>query len=529
MYNKISLPFKQVPQLSERDIAYQEEDPALSGLYDHSVSIEAFQEVISNRKETKVPRQQIHNVLSQQYEVLEASASTQKNIDAFLNEDTYSIVTAHQPSMLTGPLYYIYKICSIISLSAQLNERFSDIHVVPVFVTGGEDHDFEEIATLHLFNKDFTWQTDQKGATGRMSLDGLREVLDHVEATFGNMPHAEKLKSIIEDSYNRAKNYGQFIMMLTNHLFQDHGLVIFNMDHAELKKELLPLIVKDIKYEISQKSVLKDQEAIKEAGFKEQAHAREVNIFWHDEDRHRVIKEDSQYTIDDSTYTQETLIKLLESKPASISPNVVLRPVYQEFILPNLAYVGGGGELAYWLERRSLFSELEIPFPMLIRRDSVLIVDKKSQEILQKNQLEAIDLFSREEQLVARLARNKTDIEIDLNSFRKKAALLFEEIKEVAVQVDPSLGKTTLSEGTKTMKSIDMIESKMMRAAKQQNETSAKRITKIKHKLFPNNDSLQERYDNFIPFYLQNGSRWIECLIHHLDPMDKSFKILLEE
>ncbi len=266
MYRKISLPFNQVPQFSERDIAYQEEDPALRGLYDHSVRIESFKDVIFKRKATETPRQLIHDVLSTQYEWLQASNTTQNNIDSFLKEDTFSIVTAHQPSLLTGPLYFIYKICSTISLAAQLNERYPDIHVVPVFVMGGEDHDFEEIATLHLFNRDFTWNTDQKGATGRMTLDGLREVLDSVEDTFGTMTHAVQLKSIIEDSFSRAQNYGQFIMILTNHLFAEHGLVILNMDNAALKKELLPLIVKDIKEEISQKSVLKDQDALKEAG-----------------------------------------------------------------------------------------------------------------------------------------------------------------------------------------------------------------------------------------------------------------------
>ena len=526
-----SISFSDIPHFSKRDKAFQLGDDSLRPFYKYEVNLDTFAEVINERSKFQTNRPLLQQVVQAQYAGKTISAELKENIAELTSDKTFTVITAHQPSILTGPLYYIFKICSVISLCRQLSQHHDDYRFVPTFIMGGEDHDFEEIASLHYFNRTFTWKTEQIGSVGRMTLGGLQALLDEVGATFGAMPHASELRQLIEDSYAGSKTYGEFMLALTHGIFSHTELMIINMDDPKLKLELLPYIIKDIKEETSHQSVNVDQLALDKAGFKSQAHARDVNIFIHDGDRHRVIKNgNDNYTINSKTYNQAELISYLQKNPESISPNVVLRPIYQELILPNLAYVGGGGELAYWMERRTLFEELSIPYPMLIRRDSALIVDSKSLSQAQKISLPIKDLFDRNDLIAIKYAKDRSESELDLSSEREKATLLFKELHERAVQIDSTLSGAVKAEEAKFLKALGNIENKIVKAEKRKNEVAINRINKLKDKLFPNNDSLQERYENFIPFYLWYGASFINQMIECLNPMDKNFKVIqLEE
>ena len=526
-----SISFSDIPHFSKRDKAYQLGDEGLKPFYKHEVDIDSFAEVINERSKFKTNRALLHKVVQTQYEGKKISEQLQDNISSLTSEKTFTIVTAHQPSILTGPLYYIIKICSVISLCRKLADRYTEYRFVPTFIMGGEDHDFEEIASLNYFNKTFTWKTQQVGSVGRMTLDGIQELLDEVRTTFGSMPYASELNEIIENAFAEAKTYGEFMQALTHNLFSHTELMVINMDDAKLKTELLPYIVKDIQGEVSHRAVNSDQKALDSSGFKPQAHAREVNIFVHDEDRHRVIKtgEDS-YEIDSQEYNQSELITYIEKHPGRISPNVVLRPIYQELILPNLAYVGGGGELAYWMERGTLFEEWSIPYPMLIRRDSALIVDEKALGQAHKLSLRIKDLFDRDDLIAIKYTKDQSQADLSLSSERDIGAKLFQEMHERAVAVDPTLSGAIKAEETKFLKVLSHIENKLVKAEKRKNEVAINRIGKLKGKLFPSNDKLQERYENFIPFYLSYGASFIDQLIDSLNPIDKNFKVIrLEE
>ena len=529
MYRTQTIPFEEIPHFSQRDKAYQAEDERLRPFYQHEVAIDNLDQAVANRQQYPVDRKILHQVLTHQYNASSITAATKSNIDALLDEDTYTIITAHQPSILTGPLYFIYKICSIISVTRRLAAQGKSYKVVPVFVMGGEDHDFEEIASLHIYGKTLTWDTDQIGATGRMNLNGIQETIDQAFQIFGESPNADTLKNLITNALASATSYGEFMFNLLNGLFGQYGLIIANMDDAQLKQQFLPVALQDIDENFSHTCVIKDQKALATSGFKSQAHARDINLFFHDQDRKRIIKEEDHFSIGHNRYTRAELGDLLKNQPKNISPNVVLRPVFQEMIFPNLAYVGGGGELAYWLERKSLFCHLNLPFPMLVRRDSFLIVDRKSAKFVEDSGLSMADLFDRTEQLDKSYALGQTEVKIDLNDKKVKVLELFEEVATIAQGVDPTLMKTVMAEGAKAQKAIDVLEKRLIKAEKQKQEVGIKKIGKIKAKLFPNNDSLQERYDNFAPYFLRHGQSWIDAIINACDPFDKGFKILIEE
>jgi bacillithiol biosynthesis cysteine-adding enzyme BshC len=523
-----SISFSDIPHFSKRDKAYQLDSDALRPFYKYDVGIAAFEEVISNRSKFKTNRALLHKVVKAQYNGKKISDKLKDNIEGLTSEKTFTVITAHQPSILTGPLYYIIKICSVISLCRDLTEHYDGYRFVPTFIMGGEDHDFDEIASLNYFNKTFTWKTEQVGSVGRMTLDGLEDLLNEVRTTFGSMPHASKLKELIDDAFTSAKTYGEFMQTLTHNLFRHTELMIINMDDAELKTELLPYIIKDIEDEVSHHAVNADQKALDTAGFKSQAHAREVNIFIHDGDRHRVIKTDEDhYEINNQSYTKTELISYLRQHPGHISPNVVLRPIYQELVLPNLAYVGGGGELAYWMERGTLFEQWSIPYPMLIRRDSALIVDQKALAQAQKLSLSIADLFERDDLVAIKYAKEQSTSELDLSLERDIAATLFEKLHERATKIDPTLSGAVKADEAKFLKVLSNMENKLIKAEKRKNEVAINRISKLKGKLFPSSDKLQERYENFIPFYLNYGQSFIDQMIECLNPMDKNFKVIL--
>lgn len=530
VYIKKDFSYNFIPQFSSRDKSYQSEDEALRPFYDVRPTIDSFDKLIKERKGIRKERALLVDILNDQYSNVANCDITKENIKKLGYPNSFTVVTAHQPSLLTGPLYYIYKICSAISLANRLNELHPTYNIIPTFVLGAEDHDFEEIASVHLFNKTFTWETDQKGAVGRMHLDGLTEVLNEIKGTFGQMPHAEALSEIIDQSYEKSKTYGQFAFHLTHQLFVHHGLVIINMDSAELKRIFLPIALQELKENFAHKLVEEDQLKLEKAGFKSQAHAREINLFLHESDRERIIEnEDATYSVGDKVYTLQELTSYITQHPDKLSPNVVLRPVMQELILPNLAYIGGGGEIAYWMERISLFKYLNIPFPMLIRRDSVLIVDKRSADTLEKANITIKSMFDREEQIVNQYALDNASIDINLDHVKNSISAAYADIVNLSDQVDPTLSKSVMAEEAKAIKSIEYIETKLLKAEKKKKENEINKIIRVKQKLFPNNDSLQERYDNFIPYYLRYGKEWIDALVDQLDPMDKSFKILIEE
>ena len=230
----------------------------------------------------------------------------------------------------------------------------------------------------------------------------------------------------------------------------------------------------------------------------------------------------------DIRFTGEELRAELQAHPERFSPNVITRPLYQEYILPNLAYIGGGGELAYWLERKEQFAHFDIPFPMLIRRNSVLWIDKGSVKRMEKVEIGLEDLLGDVEVLVKRYVKEHTENELSLKEEKKQISQIYNHIMDQAKEIDPTLVKSVKAELAKQMNSLATIETKLIRAEKNRHEIAINQIRSLKDKLFPNN-GLQERHDNFMSIYLKHGRQFFEVLLEHLDPLDMgNFVVVVE-
>ncbi len=519
-------------QFSARDRDYLLHPEKLQGFIQYPFSYEAFSQIIKDREGVTYDRALLQQVIKDQYSQLPSSDATNKHIEALSSDDSYTVITAHQPSLLTGPLYYVFKILSAINLAARLNKDFPDKKIIPVFVIGGEDHDFEEINHLHLYGKTITWEREALGSVGLLDTEGLIPVLDEVEHILGDRSKASDLIKRLKEDASSSASYGEFSFKLTHRLFDELGLVILRMGDPRLKAAFAPHMAKELTQRASHHLVNATQEAIKEKlGYDSQAFVREINLFHNEKStgRNRIVFEDGRYAILDTdlSFTEAEILNLLQEHPERFSPNVVMRPIFEDSILPNLAYIGGGGELAYWAERKSQFEYFGVPYPMLVRRQSGMILTASMDKQRSKLGLGLDDLFRNENDLTTMLLSSATEPDYALTDFKQELTELYTKIENHIGSIDPSLKKTAAAEATKGIKSLDYLESKLKKSLKQKEEVNLNRMTKLKSTLFPK--GLQERHDNILQYVSAYGVGIIKDLLPHCDPFDKTFKIFMPQ
>lgn len=518
-----------IAEFSTLDKAYAAEDAALRPFYEHPANLAQFEAVIAAKKGFEVERRAVLvEELLAQYQTVETSAATLENINKLREENCYTIITAHQPSLFTGPLYTIYKILSAINLAEKVSQEHPTIAVVPVFWMGGEDHDFEEVNHLHLFGKTLTWEDEQGGSVGAYNTQSLRGVLEQTKEILGNGERAQVVVAQLEQHFGKEGAYRESVRNFLNWLFGEYGLIVANAGTKAFKKQLIPILKEELLQNTSKALVEQTVAALEAAGFSQQAHARDINIFYlSPQQRSRIIWEEEQFQVLDTTltFTKEALLKELEQHPERFSPNVILRPLFQELVFPNLAYIGGGGELAYWLERKTQFEHYQIPYPMLVRRSSVLWIPKSISKLMDKLELATPAIFTDTHQLIKQYVIDNAQEELSFAEERKALDQVFEQLVTKTVAVDPSLEKGVIAQQVNTHKAIDKLEQRLLRAEKQKQESSIQQIEKIKETLFPN-QGMQERYDNFLGFYTRYGDTFIETLHQEIDPLDKKLLVI---
>jgi bacillithiol biosynthesis cysteine-adding enzyme BshC len=433
--------------------------------------------------------------------------------------------------LFTGPLYFIYKIISTINLAEQLKNKYPENNFVPVYWMASEDHDFEEINHINIFGKKIEWKNKQGGAVGKYSNEGLSDLIAELKTILGDSKTASDLIELFQNAYTKHANFSAATRYLVNELFGQYGLVILDPNDARLKKEFAEVIKDDLLNSTAHKLVSKAIVNLEKIKHKAQVNPREINLFYLlNNQRERIVKENELFNVQNTQikFEENYLMLELEAHPERFSPNVVLRPLYQQKILPNLAYVGGPGEVSYWLEYKEMFDHYGIIFPVLMPRNFVMVIDAPVSEKLTKFGLASEDIFLPINELTGKFLKSISDENISLDSEKENLAKLYKDISEKASKTDTTLVSSVDADLQKHLKEIDNLEKKMLRAFKQRNETTVTQIEKIKSKLIPNG-TLQERYDNFISFYLKHGKSFIDELKQTLDPFDLRFTILSEK
>ncbi|KEQ31742.1 hypothetical protein N180_11490 [Pedobacter antarcticus 4BY] len=521
--------YQQTNSFSGIVLDYLNEDQKLESFYQYAPTIAGFERAIAERKFSG-DRDLLVRCLQEQYKAINPGAETLHQIELLADDRTFTITTGHQLNIFTGPLYFIYKIVTAINLAAELQQRFPDYRFIPVYWMATEDHDFEEINHLSLEDKKLSWDTAAAGATGRLDTSSLAETLLAYKGYLGISENGTELAEFAEQAYSGSQSLSAATRKLVHALFGKKGLICVDADDSRLKAQFAPVIYKDITGEHSFKNISERNSELENLGYKPQVNPREINFFYMDDKlRERIILENGQYQVmhTDIRFTEESLLAEIQAHPEKFSPNVVMRPLYQEIILPNLAYIGGGAEVTYWLQLKSNFDFFQVPFPVLVLRNSALVIDSRAARKMHILGIDQISLFLDNEQLKNQWVKTNVGDSLCLDDEQRAIRAVFDQIKLNAYKIDKTLSMSADGAKTKALKLVTNLEKKMLRAEKRRHNTSLLQIDKLKNDLFPSG-VLQERVLNIAPMYINYGGDFIDSLCATFKPLDKQFTILYE-
>lgn len=508
-------------------IKYLDNDQSLAGFYGNRPDFDGFEKQITNK--SPINRKVLVESLLAQQASSNISERSLANINLLSEANSFTITTGHQLNIFTGPLYFIFKIATAIKLASDLKKQFPESNFIPVYWMASEDHDFEEINHTQIFKNTMRWEKDAKGATGRLDLSDIHETVKAYQNILGLSDNSCKLSQIIEEAYVNHDNLADATRSLANQLFGKYGLVVIDADRKELKELFVPIIKADILEQNSAREVAKSSAELEGLGFKTQVHAREINFFYlKDQLRERIVQlEDGSYEVlnQNLRFSKEELLKDIESNPERFSPNVIMRPLYQEIILPNLAYIGGGAEISYWMQLKGIFDYYKLDYPVLIPRNSAMIADGKLSEKIYRLNFTFKTIFKKTDELKKEYVRVHSKHRLNLNDEWREFTSIFEKIKLRAHKIDPSLGPSTDAIQARLKKAIDRLEKKLLKADQGNYSEALNQIERIKAKLFPNG-VLQERIENFGDYYVKYGDSFIEELLVHFKPLDFKFTVL---
>ncbi|MBF6640677.1 bacillithiol biosynthesis cysteine-adding enzyme BshC [Flavobacterium sp. J49] len=507
-------------------VDYLDEKPELKALYNRFPKLENFKPQIEEKaKNFTGNRQTLVSALENQYRGFEISETTKTNISLLSDNKTFTITTGHQLNLFTGPLYFLYKIISVINLCQELKQAYPDYNFVPIYWMATEDHDFEEINYFHFKNVKIQWDRESFGPVGRLSTAGLEEVYEVFAQDLGLGDNANYLKSLFDNSYLKYSNLADATRFLANELFGQKGLVILDGDDVALKQLFTSYAKEELLHQTSFQNVTKTNELLRD--YTIQVNPREINLFYIEDNlRERLVFEDNQFKVNNTNlvFSESEILTLLESNPEKFSPNVILRPLYQEVILPNLCYIGGGGEIAYWLQLKANFEANQVTFPILLVRNSVVLATEKQLQKADKLNLSWSDLFSNQQDLFNKKTQEFSQFNLDFTEQKEHLKKQFATLHQMASQTDKSFGNAVKAQEVKQLKGLENLEKRLLKAEKKNHAEKLERILQLQNELFPN-QSLQERRNNFSEFYLDFGNDLIQKLLNELKPLEQTFTI----
>lgn len=507
---------------------YIDQIPDLQPFYRFAPNDDGLRQAVLERKNFPVNREVLVNVLKKQYENLEPCQLVAENIELLQHENTFTVCTAHQPNLMGGYLYFIYKIMHAVKLAQHLKSQHSTNNFVPVFYIGSEDNDFDELSVFRYGNKKYKWQAELQGAVGRMHTDSLKALLDELFKTLGPPGiHLDTLKEIITTAYQQQKTIAEATQYLVNALLGQYGVVVINPDDAALKRIFIPVIKEELLQPKAFELVQKTSEEL-ERHYKAQAFAREINLFYlKDNIRERIEKVGENWKVlnTDIVFSEKNLLEEIEANPERFSPNVILRGLYQESIFPNVAFIGGGSEVAYWLQLKSLFEYYKVFYPAIIVRQSALCISADAKRRIQQLDYSHQDIFIKKDLLQDEFVKNNAAGSLTLDTASSSMEKLIDGIKQKATEIDATLAGSAEAASSKINYQLKILEKKMFRAVKRKMDVELNRIATLRQTLFPE-ENLQERYDSFLQYYLSDGSSFFDCLLQGTLPYGDRFLIM---
>lgn len=510
---------------------YNEQKETVKPFYSFSNDSFGIQNAIKQIKEFAYDRRSLVNTLIKQYQ----SVDFKENIafDLLLNENTFALVTAHQPIIFGGPLYFIIKIANTIRLALDLKKQFPENDFIPFYWMGSEDHDMEEIGQMQLYGKKIIWENDSKGPSGRKSMKTIQPLLQVLNTILGNTPNSDKLKTIFEQAYSSENDLKSATRQFVHSIFGHYGLICIDGDDVDLKALFVPIIKKEIFERKAFELVENTSAKLMNLGYKKQSNPREINFFYlRNNLRERIVLDEVSkiYKVNNTeiTFSEDEMKTEIENNPQCFSPNVIMRPVYQQTILPAITFIGGGGEISYWIQLKAVFDAYNTFYPVILLRNSLQPILQPQFKKWQKMGLDMRHVFLDTKAIQTHFLSLNEVKEIDIDPALESLYVAFHRLNEIAKTIDVNLIDTIGAEQKRTENVFKQIKQKLSKTQNQQFENQFSQIENIKKVWFPN-ANLWEREESFASLYLRFGDKIINELIDNMNPLDLKFYLILED
>ena len=482
---------------------------SLRSFYQYPLRGADYGAIIEAKKGHALDRDGLANELLRQNRHLPKVDATLARIESLRDRQTFTVTTGHQLVLMAGPMYTLYKIAHTIQLAAAIQKKHPDYKIVPIFWMATEDHDWEEINHFQTaFQEKHVYAGHFAGPVGRHVLE------DSITAALpGNLP--EMLKGI----FVPGRNYADAFRSLIHRLFGHTGLVIMDADSAALKRMFLPGLGRELEGQGMYAPIAATNAALEAKGYKRQIYARPINLFYiGDGERHSIESDEEGFSLKgaETRWTRPEMFDLLKAHPEHFSPNVAARPLFQESILPNLTYIGGWAEMAYWMQLKAGFEAAGVNFPLLVPRMSATLLRPEQAESVAQLGFEPQDLDTPLHILQDELLKRTWSGE-ELNSARDQVISAYDNLISYLEGIDPTLAISVRAEQAKSNKSLDRLDKKVRKAKRNQNPAPFQQIKDLKSAIAPENTQ-QQRSLNLTAFSSISPIELAQLCLDHCQP-----------
>lgn len=520
--NMTNIPLNQTNLLNNLVKDYILAEPTAASFAHTPHSINGYKTLMDNKVFSQDKRNLLVNNLLNQYQHaginLHNDDKVLVNIKNLANPNTFTVTTGHQLVWAGGPLFVVYKILTTIKLTQELQSQFPDKHFVPIFWLASEDHDFEEISELFLFNQSYKWQCQSNNRpVGTLTIKNLADLLAEITPTLAKNMRGEWYAALLHKCYTPDKTLSQASIYWFHEFFKAFGLVVLEPNQRSFKQLFTENFHQDIFNATTGTAMQTTNQQLEAAGYKPHLNHRTCNTFFlHPTHGRLLIKPNKNtYLLGDSgiQFSQQELAQLLVQTPEAFSPNVALRPLYQETILPNLAYIGGPAEVAYWLQLKKVFKAHQVQMPAVVLRFMGLIAGPSLQQKIEKTGLAPADFINDESFLKQQVLA--IDQSAKSNQLMQQVLDNMQELLNAVKDLDTHLGKELLATKLSLKDFFDAKRKEISKLLVQKKEAEIEKALKLRQRIYPRG-TFQERIETFMQHECQTNADLLENILHQI-------------
>jgi bacillithiol biosynthesis cysteine-adding enzyme BshC len=520
------------PNLPALAVDYLDDFGKVDGFYNGDFrDPSAFERQTRRARSRQIARGDLAAVLSEQNGRYGCGSETLAAIERLVRDEACVVVTGQQVGLFSGPLYTIYKALTAIKLSDVLNRRGLG-SFVPVFWLASDDHDLAEVDHIALMDKDnrlreIRCQGPSPGSKVPVSdvplPSDIGDCLEQLKDLTRDTEFKADVLGSLSQAYQPGLSYAEAFGRWMTRLFGSRGLVLIDAGHPRFKEMGRGIFDREIAGgSPSTRQAVAASERLRQAGYEPQIPLHEgiLNLFYVAGERRAIQGRGGAFDVKGlpASVAKERLRELAHDNPSLFSPNVLLRPLYQDAILPTVAYVGGPSEIAYFGQLKGVYEAFDLPMPVVYPRKSLTIVERTIGHILEKYRLSAPDLWRNAAGAIGEISKEEIPDTVDqaLRSVRDHLEGDYARLKAELLAFDPGLaGSADLAKG-KMNQQLDFLQKKVRQAARKRSDIAVQQIRKAADSLWPH-QRLQERVFNIVPYLIRYGASFVDQLDRAID------------